>query len=104
MSHTAIPLRIAATFLVAALSLTRIAAEDLDGLRLDQIQVIGTHNSYHLAPDSVAMGLMRAVVPKEADANDYSHATLTEQLQRIGVRQLELDLFLDPAGKLYRQP
>lgn len=55
-------------------------------LRLDQTQVIGTHNSYHVAPDAVADGLMRAVAPREADANAHTHRPLTEQLQRLGTR------------------
>ncbi len=73
-------------------------------LRLDQAQVIGTHNSYHVAPDAVADGLLRSVAPREADANAYTHRPLTEQLQQLGVRQLELDLFLDPRGGLYADP
>jgi hypothetical protein len=72
--------------------------------RLDQTQVIGTHNSYHVAPDVVADSLMRAVVPREADANAHTHRPLTEQLEELGVRQLELDLFLDPRGGLYAKP
>jgi len=66
--------------------------------------VIGTHNSYHVAPDVVADGLMRAAVPREADANAHTHRPLTEQLEELGVRQLELDLFLDPRGGLYANP
>lgn len=72
--------------------------------RLDQTQVIGTHNSYHVAPDVVADSLMRTVVPREADANAYAHRPLTEQLKELGMRQLELDLFLDPGGGLYANP
>ncbi len=72
--------------------------------RLDQIQVIGTHNSYHLAPDPVAARLIRAVTPGEAAAIDFSHRPLTEQLDRLAVRQLELDLYLDPRGGLYARP
>jgi len=82
----------------------QIAPATESSLRLDQTQVIGTHNSYHVAPDAVADGLMRAVAPREADANAHTHRPLTEQLQRLGVRQLELDLFLDPRGGLYANP
>ncbi|MBI3271437.1 MAG: hypothetical protein HYZ53_20775 [Planctomycetes bacterium] len=72
--------------------------------RLDQAQVLGTHNSYHLAPDPVALRLMAAAAPGEARTNDYSHRPIPEQLERLGVRQLELDLYLDPAGGLYAHP
>ncbi|HND53653.1 MAG TPA: Ca2+-dependent phosphoinositide-specific phospholipase C [Pirellulaceae bacterium] len=77
---------------------------DADSLRLDQVQVLGTHNSYHVAPDEVAAGLIRAFAPQEAEANDYSHRPLVEQLDRLRVRQFELDLFLDPDGGRYSQP
>jgi hypothetical protein len=77
---------------------------EFDRLRLDQVQVIGTHNSYHVAADEVADRLMRGAVPREADANAYSHLSLAEQLNRLGVRKLELDLFLDPAGGRYADP
>ena len=80
------------------------AAETEASLRLDQSQVIGTHNSYHVAPDAVADALIRVVAPREADANAHTHRPLTEQLQRLGMRQLELDLFLDPRGGLYANP
>src|SRR5262245_6583302 len=94
-------------FLIASFILlgTALHGEDaLDELPLSQIQVIGTHNSYHIAPDEVAAKVLGTITPKEAEAVDYSLPPLTEQLQRIGVRQLELDLFLDPDGKLFASP
>lgn len=48
-------------------------------LRLNQIQAKGTHNSYHIAAKDPIMALA------------YTHAPLDEQLQREGVRQIELD-------------
>ena len=62
----------------------------LDGtLRLNQIQVLGTHNSYHVAPP--------------ADANltperDITQAPLTVQLERQSIRQIELDVHASPGG------
>jgi hypothetical protein len=89
---------------VAGLSLARAEDGSLDQLRLNQIQMIGTHNSYHVAPDAVAAKFIRNFAAKEAESVDYSLPPLVEQLQRIGVRQLELDLFLDPEGKLFHSP
>ena len=91
-------------WLVCAWAGSAAADTPLGSLRLSQTQVIGTHNSYHVAPDAVADALMRAAAPREADANAYAHRPLTEQLQELGVRQLELDLFLDPRGGLYARP
>ena len=97
--------RFALLVLAVASVATRLSAEQpLGALRLNETQVMGTHNSYHLAPDAVAAELMRAVAPREADANDYSHRPLVEQLDQQGVRHLELDLFLDPQGGRYARP
>lgn len=54
-----------------------------DVLRMNHVQVKGTHNSYHLEPDN----------PLD-DSHRYSQPTLTEQLDLYGVRQFELDLHL----------
>ncbi len=42
-------------------------------LALNQIQLIGTHNSYHIAPHSSVMQLIRKVMPSQADSIKYSH-------------------------------
>ncbi len=52
----------------------------IEGLRINQLQFIGTHNSYHV----------RAKPSRFASLN-YSHAPLDLQLER-GVRSVELDL------------
>jgi hypothetical protein len=65
---------------------TRAAApNDIEELRINQLQFIGTHNSYHV----------RAKPSRFASLN-YSHAPLDVQLDR-GVRSVELDLH-DRAG------
>src|SRR5689334_15762963 len=66
-------------------------------LRLNQIQVIGTHNSYHLrAPESLRT-LLKSKAPEEANGLDYEHPPLSQQLDN-GIRQVELDCFADPDG------
>jgi len=52
-----------------------------DQLRLHHVQVKGTHNSYHLEPESPVH-----------DGHRYSHLPLNEQLESQGVRAFELDL------------
>ncbi|MBX3421716.1 MAG: hypothetical protein KF752_09190 [Pirellulaceae bacterium] len=74
------------------------------GLRINELQLVGTHNSYHLAPDSVAMRTIAALAPGEAKAIDNSQRPITDQLSQLGVRHIELDLFLDPEGKLFSKP
>jgi hypothetical protein len=74
------------------------------GPRLDQIQVIGTHNSYHIAPHPSLMTLIRGRQPDAAESLEYTHRPLSDQFERLGIRQVELDLYADPAGGLFAEP
>ncbi|HTO00888.1 MAG TPA: Ca2+-dependent phosphoinositide-specific phospholipase C [Microthrixaceae bacterium] len=64
-------------------------------LRLNQIQGIGTHNSYHPAPLATPLP---AGFEGLATAVDYRHESLTTQLDKLGVRHVELDVWLDSKG------
>lgn len=75
-----------------------------DDLRLNQIQVVGTHNSFHLAAPEAEHDLLAALDPTQAAQRTYSHAPLPDQLEDQGVRQLELDVFADASGGLYADP
>jgi hypothetical protein len=78
-----------------------ITAENTgDCVRLNQIQVLGTHNSYHLAPEPP---MLAALGPRARDI-EYSHRPLTEQLSALGVRKFELDVFADPEGGRFAEP
>lgn len=81
----------------------QIAEADLE-LRLNQVQVIGTHNSYHLAPSPDLLKLIAISSPDIAASIDYSHAPLRKQLDVYGMRQLEFDLYHDPLGGRYLRP
>jgi len=70
-------------------------------LRMNEIQVLGTHNSYHIQPrDSILEALALFDSQETADSLEYTALPLKEQFDR-GVRQLELDIFADPEGGLY---
>lgn len=73
-------------------------------LRIDQLRLLGTHNSYHLAPDPFTAGLVAAAVPEEARAIDCSQRPLAEQFGRLGVRHVELDCYRDPEGGRFAGP
>jgi Phosphoinositide phospholipase C, Ca2+-dependent len=75
-----------------------------DGPRIDQIQVIGSHNSYHLAPHPNVQGMLGSRAKAAAKALDYSHRPLSDQFSRLGLRQIELDVFADPEGGRYADP
>jgi hypothetical protein len=57
-------------------------------LRLNQLQIKGTHNSYHKKPRILLH-----------EGWNYSHASLYDQLDGQGVRSLELDLHISRDGK-----
>jgi hypothetical protein len=84
------------------LSSTEVLA--FDEPRLNQMQVIGTHNSYKLAPHPELLKLVSLTTKRLAESIDYSHRPLPEQFGRLGIRQIELDVFLDPAGGLFSKP
>jgi len=73
-------------------------------LRLNHLQVIGSHNSYHLAPREELASALEALAPSLFREIDYTHLPLTEQLEEHGIRQFELDVVADPEGGLYATP
>lgn len=71
--------------------------------RMNDIQVVGSHNSFKRRIPAAVMAEVRRRDPATAAALDYDHLPLADQLDR-GVRQLELDIFADPAGGRYADP
>ncbi len=70
---------------------------------MTEVQIIGSHNSYHAGLAPVEMANLKKANPKLADSLDYSHPSITEQLN-MGVRKLELDIFSDTKGGLFAKP
>lgn len=118
----------------AALALSAASAADDrsdDALRINEIQVVGTHNSYQQPADARVMPLMvprlkplfemmaKYMTPEQLAAMREEHPTLLdggmtdgldyiqmpiEAQLRAGVRSLELDLQADPEGGRYADP
>ncbi|MEM7103637.1 MAG: Ca2+-dependent phosphoinositide-specific phospholipase C [Bacteroidota bacterium] len=70
---------------------------------VNQIQVIGSHNSYRkrtYEPLFIwVQGLSNFLPPEyNPDGWDYDHVPLVEQLNLYGLRSFELDIFYDPDG------
>ncbi|EGY01603.1 hypothetical protein AZA_39016 [Nitrospirillum viridazoti Y2] len=89
---------------IAVLGLTACATKAPESaIAMNQIQVIGTHNSYHagIAPNEAV--LWKETHPEQYAALDYRHQPLAAQLS-AGVRQVELDIFADSKGGLYAHP
>jgi hypothetical protein len=93
---------LSAVALAAFLGTAHAQSED-KAIKLNQIQVIGTHNSYHAG---IAANESKLWQDKYADAFkglDYQHQPLTQQFDS-GVRQIELDVYADTKGGLYAHP
>jgi len=91
--RTALVSMTAAVVVVTAISgaAQSAGANRLDGkLRTNQVQVLATHNSYHIQQD----------VPIPAsDTTQYTHAPLDQQLESQGVRGFEIDVVNAPDGQ-----
>lgn len=95
-------LRIVSTAVIFAAGSCAFAQTD-SNVRINQIQVIGTHNSYHAGLAPSAAKFLQEKNPAAFAALDYRHPSLTSQLD-AGVRQIELDIFADTKGGLYAHP
>ncbi|NHC44156.1 phosphatidylinositol-specific phospholipase C1-like protein [Motilibacter aurantiacus] len=72
-------------------------------LRITDLQIMGTHNTYHRELSEAEKQVQLA--SGAANRNLwYAHAGIADQLERQAVRGLELDLFRDPQGGLYKAP
>ncbi|TCM04766.1 Ca2+-dependent phosphoinositide-specific phospholipase C [Sphingomonas sp. PP-CC-3G-468] len=72
-------------------------------LRLDQVQLLGSHNSYKRYPSADEEARIRTLAPQYWDELDYGHPPLEAQFA-IGIRQIEIDVAPDPQGGLYATP
>jgi hypothetical protein len=72
-------------------------------LRMNQFQVIGSHNSYHIRPEEPIWSTLQGFSAALASTLEYTAKPLPEQFDTQGVRQIELDVFADPQGGRYDQ-
>ncbi len=72
-------------------------------VKMNQIQVIGTHNSYHAGIAPSETKIWQQKYAQAYQALEYSHPSLTQQFDG-GVRQIELDVFADTKGGRYAHP
>jgi len=69
-------------------------------LRMNDIQILGSHNSYKLEMPAENFAMLSSARPEVARTLEYSHIPLAEQLD-LGIRKLELDVFYDPDHELF---
>ena len=66
--------------------------------RLNDMQLLGTHNSYHIAPARMIRKIVSLSGRVDGRSLDYTHQKLAVQLGKFNVRQVELDVYADPEG------
>lgn len=82
-----------------------------DDLRINQVQTIGSHNSYRVHTRQEVFDFCislyeQGVIPPEYNPNewDYTHIPLEKQFDNYKIRSIELDIYHDPqGGKFYVQ-
>ncbi len=91
--------------MVLALPCAVQAAEyaDLNGLRLDQVRIEGSHNSYREYPSPLEEAKIKSVALKYWPGLDYGHPPLESQLA-LGLHQFEIDVAPDAQGGAYASP
>src|SRR6267154_1792291 len=72
-------------------------------LRINEIQTVGTAESYKLRPSRPMLSLIKMGSPEDARQLDFSEPTIPEQLY-AGARSLAFDTAYDPTGGLYGNP
>jgi hypothetical protein len=97
-------MHLAAALLVATAAAGQSGASSSDAqVRINQIQVIGSHNSYHAGLLPGVRAYLANVKPDSLRGLDYAHPPLDEQFDG-GIRQIELDVFADSKGGRYAHP
>lgn len=73
-------------------------------VRMNHIQVYGTHNSYHYEVPYEAKDAETEMLGGDSKLYWYSHASLDVQAEHMSIRQFELDIWPDPEGGAYANP
>lgn len=84
------------------------SAQLSDSLRLNDIRVLTSHNSYKKKPDPKVLHFLSRFKKKLSDdldpkQLDYGHLMLTEQLDSFQIRGFELDVNYDPKGGHFKK-
>ena len=74
-----------------------------DGIRMNQVQVVGTHNSYHREVGVKERPFFEKLLASPENYY-YSHPSLEIQAEHQQIRNFELDIFADPDGGKYATP
>jgi len=89
------------TVLLLTAAVTQAHAQS-DNVKINQLQVIGSHNSYKTA---IEPELYKMIYAKDSAIAgvQYEHIAITDQLN-MGLRNLEIDIYADSKGGKYAHP
>ena len=87
-------------FLVAAVAAAQTRPEEI---RINQVQVLASHNSYKQAIDPALRTILRESMGDRLKGLEYNHRPFADQLD-LGLRGLEIDVVYDPEGGRYARP
>src|ERR1700722_13562112 len=96
-------LAVASPFALAPFALSQSQSAQDKLVHLNQIQVIGTHNSYNTGFAPSEAKYFSEHYAKAYHGLEYHHQSLPQQLEG-GARQLELDIVQDPKGGRFANP
>lgn len=95
----------ALSILIAAVMPLSTSAQKIgpSDIKFNDIQVIGSHNSYKIAIEQPLMDFLVARDSAGGRSLEYDHIPMREQLV-LGLRNLELDVYHDPKGGHFSGP
>lgn len=71
--------------------------------KLNEIQRIGSHNSYRILPPASSLEAIERLKPGIAKRIEYQHPPLATQLD-LGLRLMEIDFYADSDGGRFKNP
>jgi hypothetical protein len=80
-----------------------VSAPTARNAHMNQVQVLGSHNSYKQAIDRSLLSLLKNSSAHGIEGLEYSHLPIERQLD-MGLRALEIDVVYDPQGGRYAHP
>jgi hypothetical protein len=91
-----------AGYMLLTLFLIGCGTPESEVVRMNQIQIIGSHNSYK---QGIEEPLLKILLMKDSGVTglDYFHIPIKEQLD-LGLRGLEIDVLHDPVGGRFKEP
>lgn len=89
-------------------STPQLLAQYADSIRLNDIRILASHNSYKRKPDERVIRFLQKFKKRlgeelNPERMDYGHVSLSEQFSKYNIRGIELDIYNDPRGGLFEK-